>query len=909
MNEIRLMNLKKTVLAVVINSFLFTSVAFAAPPGKPTIGWGEYTFSLVEIDQSEVAYEKLVKAVHDDIEIVVTWDVWSGGTPSSASILLDGKSVWEGSAAAKKASFRMSKGGIYQMVIELKNSDGVSTSDPTTLTIADTDGSHLPGMETVWTENNKPYENKTGKIVGSYFVEWGVYDRKYPVDMMPVANLNRIIYGFVPICGSTINEGLKTVEGSFQSLENACKGREDFKVAIHDPWAALQKPQKGFEGWSAPYKGNFAQLMSLKKSNPDLKILPSIGGWTLSDPFFFMDDPKKRATFVASVEVYLKTWKFFDGVDIDFEFPGFGGANPNLGNKEKDGETYVSIMRDMRAMLDRLGEEKGRYYELTSAINVGLDKLAIIDYKEASKYLDNIYLMSYDFYGAWDNTVLNHQTALNESGVNPENNEYFTSRGIDKLIELGVPAEKLVMGVAAYGRGWTGVVDYVDDNPFSGKATGPIKGTWEAGVVDYRDIVDNHTGDGWIEGYDDIAEGPYMFRPTTGDLITYDNPRSVVAKAKYVIDHNLGGIFHWEMDADNGDLVNAMHEGLGHGGDSGSDKPKDRNPLARAGADKTVIGPVEVHLNGDKSSDPEGGALKYKWTQTAGPTAKITGSDTESATVEVAEVKEDTNYTFSLTVTDPAGLSGTDDVVITNKVEVYNQPPTVDLQMMTYANEGSEITITANGKDNDGDTLSYIWDVDSQFVVTGGGNSSSITLTAPDVDADQTFDLLVLVSDGEAEVSAEAEIHVKNVVTDPEPDGNGNGGDTGGGDIGGGGETGGGETGGGETGTGDNCSANDSSASNHPTWSPETVYTTETVTHDGLVYKAKWWVQGSEPSASNEAWELLSEVDLPWNTAVAYQGNAQVNHNGSRWQAKWWTQGAEPGADEVWVNVGPATCK
>jgi chitinase len=54
-------------------------------------------------------------------------------------------------------------------------------------------------------------------------------------------------------------------------------------------------------------------------------VLPSIGGWTLSDPFFTWAT-RLSARFVSSVKDFLQTWKFFDGVDIDWEFPGGGGV-------------------------------------------------------------------------------------------------------------------------------------------------------------------------------------------------------------------------------------------------------------------------------------------------------------------------------------------------------------------------------------------------------------------------------------------------------------------------------------------------------------------------------------------------------------------------------------------------------
>ncbi|WP_256937659.1 glycosyl hydrolase family 18 protein, partial [Enterobacter chuandaensis] len=121
-------------------------------------------------------------------------------------------------------------------------------------------------------------------------------------------------------------------------------GRPDYTVAIHDPWAAIQKPQAGVSNWDDPYKGNFGQLMALKKAHPDLKVLPSIGGWTLSDPFFHMGDPAIRARFVSSVKEFLQTWKFFDGVDIDWEFPDGGGVSEALGNPQQDKATYTVLM-------------------------------------------------------------------------------------------------------------------------------------------------------------------------------------------------------------------------------------------------------------------------------------------------------------------------------------------------------------------------------------------------------------------------------------------------------------------------------------------------------------------------------------------------------------------------------------
>ncbi|CAM4108891.1 glycosyl hydrolase family 18 protein [Vibrio neonatus] len=892
----------KSFLSLSIIGSIFAAPTFAAAPGEPVLSWGDHTYAMVEVDPEAVAYQKVVKAVHTELDIEVTWDVWTGDPADTARVLLDGNVVWEGDASANKAVFKMNKGGLYDMAIELENADGVSRSKTTLLTIADTDGSHIEPLETVWTENNKPYENTTDKIVGTYVVEWAVYGRDYPIDKAPIQNLNRMIYGFVPMCGGHgLNDSLKTIEGSFEALQNACAGREDFKVAIHDPWAAVQIPLKGSEEWSAPYKGNFAQMMAAKKANPDLRILPSIGGWTLSDPFFFMHDDEIRHTFVESVREYLETWKFFDGVDIDYEFPGGGGANPNLGNKDIDGQTYVTLMKDLREMLDELGEKNGRYYELGSAINIGHDKLAVVDYGEASKYLDHIFLMSYDYYGAWNTSILNHQAALHKSGVNtvPDESEYYTSRGVEILLEQGVPIEKMVIGGAAYGRGWSGVHGFTDGNPFTGNATGPINGTWENGVLDYRDIAENHgAAQGFVYGYDEAAEAPYLFKESTGELITYDDPRSIKAKAQYALANGMAGIFHWEMDGDNGDLINAMHEGLGHGDSVTDPEQPNRAPIARAGVDKTVTGPASVTLDGSLSSDPEGEALTFSWQQTGGNAVTIINNTSAKPTVDVPFTEADVSYTFTLTVADPDGASSSDSVVITNTAEVTNQPPTIAITPTVYVDENAQFTLLANAADADGDSLAYTWNVPSDFVIIDGGHENSIVLTAPEVAADTQFSIDVTVTDGEESASATTRVHVANIEED-------NGGDDGDTD---GGEGDGGDSGDGDTDGGNQCSSTDPAAPNYPAWEAGNTYTNETVSHKGLVYKAKWWTQ-AEPSPTAEGWELISEIELPWSAAIAYAGTEQTNHNGSRWQAKWWTQGDEPGVEDVWVNLGSSTCK
>ncbi|AAR28821.1 chitA [Leucania separata nucleopolyhedrovirus] len=550
------------VVVVVVASVLCPFGVGAAAPGTPTIDWADRSYALVQVSQTATAYNELVTR-HESVNIEVSWNVWYGDIGRDAYVYLDDKIVWSGDAGPKRASFHIDKGGRYSMKVRLCNSDGCSISAGVETLVADTDGSHLAALNYEWRENNLPYVDTSGTVKAAYFVEWGVYLRNFPVDLVPLPNLSHLLYGFIPMCGGDgINDSLKPIDNSFEALQRSCVGRSDFKVTIHDPWAALQKPQKGVSAWNDPYKGNFGQLMAAKRANPSLKILPSIGGWTLSDPFFFLHDASKRATFVESVREFLLTWKFFDGVDVDWEFPGGKGANPDLGDPDRDGATYVTLLTELRDMLDELSAATNRSYLLTSAISAGYDKIQVVDYARAQTQLDYIFLMNYDFKGAWSNTDLGYQTTLFAPQWNPDE-KYTTDYAVSSLLEQGVRNQKIVVGVAMYARGWSNVTGYdYEPNWFSGVAGGPIEGTWENGVVDYRQIANEFVKD-YEFYYDLIAEAAYGFEPIAGNLITFDNARSVRAKGQYVLANGLAGLFAWEIDADNGDLLNAMHEGLG----------------------------------------------------------------------------------------------------------------------------------------------------------------------------------------------------------------------------------------------------------------------------------------------------------------------------------------------------------
>ncbi len=824
------------------------AIAAPAAPSVDVYGSNNLQFSKIELAMETTAgYNQMVQ-YFDEARITVKFNQWSGSTGDTYRILFDGVEVATGPITGSQtaANFTYGKGGRYEMTIEACDATGCSTSSPAEIVIADTDGSHLPPLKMNVDPNNKTFNTDPNTVVGTYFVEWGIYDRKYTVDNMPADNLTHVLYGFIPICGP--NESLKSVGGnSFNALQTACNGVNDYEVVIHDPWAAFQKsfPQAGHE-YSTPIKGNYAMLMALKQRNPDLKIIPSIGGWTLSDPFFDFTTKANRDTFVASVERFLKTWKFYDGVDIDWEFPGGGGENANLGDPVNDGPAYIALMRELRAMLDKLEAETGRTYELTSAIGVGHDKIEDVNYGEAVQHMDYIFAMTYDFYGGWNN-VPGHQTALycgsfmapgqcDGTGVDANGKPftgpaYTADNGIQLLLAQGVPANKLVLGTAMYGRGWEGVMPSTltdPTDPMTGTATGKLKGTsaegiWEAGVIDYKGIKANMLGashqgiNGFEYGYDAQAEAPWVWNRTTGELITFDDDRSVKAKGAYARSLGLAGLFSWEIDADNGDILNAMHEGLA----GGTTTPVNRAPSANAGADLTVVGPAAVTLDGGASKDTDGSIAGYQWTQVSGTPVTVSASTSAAASFDAPQVSQAEQLVFKLTVTDNQGATASDMVTVTvNPKDVttpVNKAPVAAITAPATAQAGDVVVVDASASsDADNDTLTFEWNVPAGINATVDG--ATVSFVAPEYTQDTSLTFAVTVSDGQATSTTSATVVVAEKVTN------------GGGEV-----------------CGD-------------LWEAGTVYTGgDQVSWAGKVWEAKWWTRNDDPTKSGQ-WGVWKEV-------------------------------------------------
>ncbi len=280
---------------------------------------------------------------------------------------------------------------------------------------------------------------------------------------------------------------------------------------------------------------NFRTLNALKQKNPALKILISIGGWSWSENFSdaVLTDSARRI-FAASSVAIMHNYGL-DGVDIDWEYPAMKGEEGNIYRPE-DKQNFTHMFRQTREALDSLKKLTGKEYLLTTAVGGSNSFISNTEMDKLAPYLDYINLMTYDF--SWQRA--GHHTNLFFAKGDTTSS---ADKTVQAYIAAGVPASKLVLGLAFYGKGSI-VKDSVGD--WFNK---PVVATTRGGGFSFiKDSLLNQPG--YVAHWDKKAKAPYLFNKNTKTFITYDNEKSIRLKCKYAIKHGLAGVMFWEYNND-----------------------------------------------------------------------------------------------------------------------------------------------------------------------------------------------------------------------------------------------------------------------------------------------------------------------------------------------------------------------
>ena len=405
------------------------------------------------------------------------------------------------------------------------------------------DGADLGVLLGAWGACPEP----SSKRVVAYYIEWGTYGRNYQPADIPWDSITHLNYAFADI-------------------------DEEGRIALFDTYAAVEKNFPG-DTWDQPIRGLINQINFVHKpQHPQVRTLISVGGWTLSGRFSDLAlTAESRRVFAESCVDFIRLYGF-DGVDIDWEYPVEGGLPSNVYRPE-DGVNYTLLLAELRTQLDAAAEEDGTTYELSIAAPAGFDKVRHLECEKLGEILDFVNVMTYDLRGAWDLSHTGHHAPLFSNPAEPNSAEivekYTVDWALQEYLRQGVPADKLVMGVPFYGRGWGGVSSSADGGLFAPAGSVP-PGSWDDGSSGATGVDDHDTSgtdrsgivqflqSGEYQRYwDDVSKVPYLYSPTRngGHFISYEDAESLGHKLDYVDQHDLGGVMYWEITGDRGNTL------------------------------------------------------------------------------------------------------------------------------------------------------------------------------------------------------------------------------------------------------------------------------------------------------------------------------------------------------------------
>ncbi|KAH6687317.1 symbiotic chitinase [Plectosphaerella plurivora] len=295
-------------------------------------------------------------------------------------------------------------------------------------------------------------------------------------------------------------------------------------------------------------ESTFDDVADLKAYQPSLQIFISLGGWTFSDngtvtqPVFgnIARSSTNRKKFADILVKFLDAYGF-DGVDLDWEYPGA----PDRGGKPEDVENFVLLVKDLRQTFNKAGRKLGITFTAPSSYWY----LKWFDLPNVMKYVDWVNLMSYDLHGTWDSN--------NPIGAIVQGHTNLTEikAAAELFWRVGVKPEQMALGFGFYGRSFT------LSDPKCTKPGCPFKGgakpgvcTGTSGYLAYYEVQDILKKNKITPIHDKEAAVKY-FTFDKDQWISYDDADTFKQKIEWADSVGFMGSLIWASDLDDYDFT------------------------------------------------------------------------------------------------------------------------------------------------------------------------------------------------------------------------------------------------------------------------------------------------------------------------------------------------------------------
>lgn len=343
---------------------------------------------------------------------------------------------------------------------------------------------------------------------------------------------------------------------------------------------ALKDASKLHQIWlSEKVQSDLQKIPELRKQNPNLKVLLSVGGWGARGFSGAAATKETRAVFIQSVQDIIAKYGL-DGIDLDWEYP-VNGAWGLVESQPADRANFTTLLKELRAAV-------GHKKLVTIAVGANAESpKSWVDVKAIAPLLDYINLMTYDM--AYGTQYFNSN--LYDSTTWPtvaEADKYSADFVVNNYLAAGLKPAQMNLGIGFYGRVPKRAVepgiDWSKPDAQKNPATQPYFEPQQIALfkslgvdltkdtyVKYNDIVAKLINDPqkrFTQHWDDEAKVPWLsVRSDDGKALfalSYENPRSVAIKADYIKSKGLGGAMFWEYGADDkNQLAKQLADSLG----------------------------------------------------------------------------------------------------------------------------------------------------------------------------------------------------------------------------------------------------------------------------------------------------------------------------------------------------------
>lgn len=273
------------------------------------------------------------------------------------------------------------------------------------------------------------------------------------------------------------------------------------------------------------------KVQAFLKRNPHVDGVLSVGGWGAEGFSDACMTEEGRQTLADSLLKLMDDCGFV-GIDVDWEYPGVAGTG--IVSRAEDVENWYALLTLLREGLDQREVLHGREYHLSVALGAGDQQLSVLEPARLAPLLDQAVVMAYDMAGF--DRITGHHSALYPD----EDRPLSGAHAVKTLVDGGLQAEKILLGVPAYGRVWRQV---------SGGGNGLNQRANTSGnkTVSFDELL-RLEKQGYTRYFDEKAQVPWWFDGST--FVSGEDDRSIACKGAWVVENGLQGLAVWQYTQD-----------------------------------------------------------------------------------------------------------------------------------------------------------------------------------------------------------------------------------------------------------------------------------------------------------------------------------------------------------------------